>query len=276
MMTEDGKSSPEFLDILYSYANEEDEEIRVPQNKRPSCSRCSRPITVCLCPYLPEKPVAIETNVYILQHPLEESRNLTTVPILCECLPTDKVQIIKGKKFSLRRFPKVAELMKSPNTLLLYPDSEAEDIEVIPQAPGGQPYNLVLLDGTWGQAKGMFLHNEVFSWPKKVKLNHSTKSKFVIRTQPNDMSLSTLESTAVALAALERRPEIVDILSRPLEALCDFQLQHGACKHDSKVYKIENGLWNKTLKKKYLKKFEKDGQTVNSLIDSSNSIEPSS
>lgn len=40
MMTEDGKSSPEFLDILYSYANEEDEEIRVPQNKRPSCSRC--------------------------------------------------------------------------------------------------------------------------------------------------------------------------------------------------------------------------------------------
>lgn len=58
--------------------------------------------------------------------------------------------------------------MKSPNTLLLYPDSEAEDIEAIPQAPGGQPYNLVLLDGTWGQAKGMFLHNEVFSWPKKV------------------------------------------------------------------------------------------------------------
>lgn len=40
MTTEDGKSSPEFLDILYSYANEEDEEIRVPQNKRPSCSRC--------------------------------------------------------------------------------------------------------------------------------------------------------------------------------------------------------------------------------------------
>lgn len=63
--------------------------------------------------------------------------------------------------------------MKSPNTLLLYPGSEAEDIEAIPQAPGSQPYNLVLLDGTWGQAKGMFLHNEVFSWPKKVTISKS-------------------------------------------------------------------------------------------------------
>lgn len=31
----------------------------------------SRPVAVCLCPYFPEKPVAIDTNVYILQHPLE-------------------------------------------------------------------------------------------------------------------------------------------------------------------------------------------------------------
>ncbi|XP_062582453.1 tRNA-uridine aminocarboxypropyltransferase 2-like [Saccostrea cucullata] len=258
-VSEDGKTSPEFLDILYSFANEDNNEKDSLISRRPVCPRCCRPVAVCLCPYLPESPVSIETNVFILQHPLEESRNLATVPILCECLPSEKVQIIKGKKFSPRRHPKVAEILKSSNTLLLFPDSEAADIETIPPAPDGQPYNLVLLDGTWGQAKGMFLHNEVFSWPKKIKLNHSCKSKFVIRTQPNDMSLSTLESTAIALAALERKPDIVDILTRPLEALCDFQIQHGACKHDSKVFKIENGLWNKTLKKKYLKKLEKDG-----------------
>lgn len=49
------------------------------------------------------------TLKFILKHLFfqitsKESRNLTTVPILCECLPTDKVQIIKGKKFSLRRY----------------------------------------------------------------------------------------------------------------------------------------------------------------------------
>ncbi|XP_061173204.1 tRNA-uridine aminocarboxypropyltransferase 2-like [Saccostrea echinata] len=268
-VSEDGKTSPEFLDILYSFANEDDKEKDTAINRRPVCSRCCRPVAVCLCPYLPESPVSIETNVFILQHPLEESRNLATVPILCECLPSEKVQIIKGKKFSPRRYPKVAEILRSSNTLLLFPDSEAADIEAIPPAPDGQPYNLVLLDGTWGQAKGMFLHNEVFSWPKKIKLNHSCKSKFVIRTQPNDMSLSTLESTAIALAALERKPDIVNILTRPLEALCDFQIQHGACKHDSKVFKIENGLWNKTLKKKYLKKLEQDGTLGSSQIPNS-------
>jgi hypothetical protein len=35
------------------------------------------------------------------------------------------------------------------------------------------------------------------------------------------------------------------------------------------VYKIENGLWHKTLKKKYLKKLEKDGSLGHSLISNS-------
>ena len=66
------------------------------------------------------------------------------------------------------RFPGLAELLRRPDTLLLYPGAEAVDIEAIPPAEEGHPYNLILLDGTWGQAKSMFLHNEVFSWPKKV------------------------------------------------------------------------------------------------------------
>lgn len=47
--------------------------------------------------------IEIYTETPFFQIIFKESRNLTTVPILCECLPTDKVQIIKGKKFSLRR-----------------------------------------------------------------------------------------------------------------------------------------------------------------------------
>lgn len=58
--------------------------------------------------------------------------------------------------------------MKIFNIFLLYLDFEVEDIEVIFQVLGGQLYNLVLLDGIWGQVKGMFFYNEVFFWFKKV------------------------------------------------------------------------------------------------------------
>ena len=56
--------------------------------------------------------------------------------------------------------------MKSPNTLLLYPGPDAIDIEDI--VTDGQTYNLVLLDGTWAQAKGMYLQNPVMKLPRKV------------------------------------------------------------------------------------------------------------
>ena len=53
-----------------------------------------------------------------------------------------------------------------PNTLLLYPDTDAVDIRELPPLEAG--YNLVLLDGTWTQAKGMYLHNPLLHVPKKV------------------------------------------------------------------------------------------------------------
>ena len=34
-------------------------------------------------------------------------------------------------------------------------------------------------------------------------------------------------------------------LVRPLRALCDFQLEHGAVKHHSKEYLVQNGLYKK-------------------------------
>ncbi|XP_060068908.1 tRNA-uridine aminocarboxypropyltransferase 2-like [Ylistrum balloti] len=241
---------------LLGFCNYFVEDEKAEQERRSMCSRCSRPITVCWCPYLPKERLDVKTNIYILQHPYETSRRLKTAPMLYQGLVPGKCHIIVGKKFSEHRYPQVNEILKAPNTLLLYPGEDAMDIQDLPHHH--HSYNLVMLDGTWAQAKNLYSANKILSYPRKVQINNNPISKYVIRTQPTDTALSTLESAAVAISILEKRPEIFEMLTRPLEALCNFQMKFGAVQHQSKTYKIENGLWNKPLSKKFLKKREQE------------------
>ncbi|ESO94592.1 hypothetical protein LOTGIDRAFT_118026, partial [Lottia gigantea] len=218
---------------------------------------CRRPIKVCWCPYLPNEPIAIETNLYILQHPYEETRCLRTAPMLVRSLPSHKCHLIQGKKYPRSKFPDLEGVINAPNTLLLFPGPDAVNIENISNDLSTQ-YNLIVIDGTWQQAKGIYHQNPVLHIPKKVQVHFTGRSKYSIRTQPNDHSLSTLESVALALSTLEEKPEIADILTRPLEALVKFQLDHGAKAQESRDYKIKNGLWTKRLPKSVLKKREKE------------------
>uniref|UniRef100_A0A8D2CWK3 tRNA-uridine aminocarboxypropyltransferase n=1 Tax=Sciurus vulgaris TaxID=55149 RepID=A0A8D2CWK3_SCIVU len=133
-----------------------------PAERRPECSRCSRPQKVCLCPFLPVHPLHISTHLYIIQHPAE------------------------------------------------------------------------------------------------VQLKTSVSSQYVIRMQPTNTCLSTLECAAVALSILEKNSHIQETLLRPLQALCSFQLQHGAQIRLSKEYLLKNGLYPKPMprNKRKLRKME--------------------
>lgn len=241
---------------LTEFCNYPIEDEVVESERRSMCSRCGRPITVCWCPYLPKERLDVKTNIYILQHPYETSRRLKTAPMLCQGLVPGKCRIFVGKKFSEHRYPEVNEILKAANTLLLYPGDDATDIQNLPLQY--HTYNLVILDGTWAQAKNIYCANKILSYPRKVQINDNPISKYVIRTQPTDSALSTLESAAVAISVLENRPDIFEILTKPLEAMCDFQMKFGAVQHQSKTYKIENGLWNKPLSKKFLKRKEQE------------------
>uniref|UniRef100_A0A2K6TT70 tRNA-uridine aminocarboxypropyltransferase n=1 Tax=Saimiri boliviensis boliviensis TaxID=39432 RepID=A0A2K6TT70_SAIBB len=133
-----------------------------PAERRPECSRCSRPQKVCLCPFLPAHPLPISTHLYIIQHPAE------------------------------------------------------------------------------------------------VQLETSISSQYVIRMQPTNRCLSTLECAAVALSILEKNNYIQETLLRPLQALCSFQLQHGAQIRLSKEHLLKNGLYPKPMpkNKRKLRKME--------------------
>lgn len=124
---------------------------------------------------------------------------------------------------------------------------------------GTAGYNVILIDGTWSQAKDIFLRNSMLHLPKQVQLSRTLSSQYVIRTQPTNICLSTLECAALTLSTLEQKEYIQEVLLRPLKALCSFQLQHGAQVHHSKEHLLRNGLYDKPMpkNKRKIKRMEK-------------------
>ncbi|XP_042643895.1 tRNA-uridine aminocarboxypropyltransferase 2 isoform X1 [Tyto alba] len=216
--------------------------------RRPECGSCSRPQKVCLCPFLPIHPLKVSTCLYIIQHPAEESRVLRTVPLLAACLPPDKCKILVGRRFSEDRYPELAAVCRNPSTLILYPGAEATNLEDV-AVMSSSPSVIIIIDGTWSQAKDIFYKNSLFRLPKQVQLKTNISSQYVIRTQPTNTCLSTLECAAVALTIIEKNESIQETILRPLQALCSFQLQHGAQIHHSKEHLLKNGLYDKPMPK---------------------------
>lgn len=90
----------------------------------------------------------------------------------------------------------------------------AVDVRSVPPIPvghHGRPSALIILDGTWAQARGMYSHNPQLQQLTQVQLSAETVSEYVIRTQPTQFSLSTLECVAHALAWFEQDPTIVEV-----------------------------------------------------------------
>lgn len=210
-----------------------------PPEKRDMCVRCKRPLSVCLCAHFPRKFLQISSTVHVLQHPREESRLLTTVPLLEVCLPPEKLVIRRGRRFYENNWPDLHKLLNKPTTLLLYPGPTAENIKTLEKPPPGQHYDIIVLDGTWRQAKDIFTNNPFLCQARQVQLEHDHISEYVIRTQPNSKSLCTIEAIALSLSLLEDNDEIAEALIRPLRALCKIQLDHGAVVHFNKDHEDE-------------------------------------
>lgn len=143
-------------------------------------------------------------------------------------------------------------------TLLLYPTRDAVPIDEIDVSEG--PFNIVLLDGTWPQAKAIFTRSPVLQKLRQVKLVGSLTSHYVIRTQPTTGCLSTLETAASALSTLEGDPSITEQLVQPLIELCKFQLDNGAVHHHSREFLIKTRTYPKQVGRRLTKLLKQNDQ----------------
>lgn len=94
-------------------------------------------------------------------------------------------------------------------TVLLYPGPDAinlSEVETKDKLPGGgeKPLQLVVLDGTWPCAKKMMKLTKSLHGLPRVSFATTRKSEFIIKQQPDELCLSTIESIHQVILEFQR------------------------------------------------------------------------
>ena len=184
---------------------------------RVRCLRCRRPEIVCYCAALPTLPT--QTRVVILQHPRERDMPIGTARMATLCLPNSELRV--GIDWSTDAVLARALADPARPAILLYPGPDAKDVLTDP--PVG-PVTLVVVDGTWSQAKVVVRDNPVLQALPRYAFSAPAPSQYRIRKEPRAEYVSTIEALMYVLGALEGRPEAMSALIAPLNAMVDAQI----------------------------------------------------
>ncbi len=183
---------------------------------------------MCLCSSL--RRLAPRTKVVILQHPRESGVAINTARLAA--LQLEGAELHVGIK--LDDAPGLRQLLQDPARppLLLYPGEDALDLAE--HAPAG-PSTLLVLDGTWWQAKKLFQSNPELAALPRYALSPQSPSRYRIRREPALHCISTIEAIADALTLLEPGGFQREALLGPFDAMVEHQLhyvrEHHSARH---------------------------------------------
>jgi DTW domain-containing protein YfiP len=197
----------------------------------PDCPRCGKPLPLCVCDAV--TPLQSKLQLVILQHPQEQDRLLGTArlaalhfdnavlkiglswPSLSKILgrtvdPADWAILYLGSS-------KVADLDTDADVVVLDRKGVPE-----PQQRGilRELEGVVVLDGTWSQAKALWWRNPWMLKCRRIILGPAQPSLYgKLRKEPRRDGLSTIEAAAMLLARLEKRPDIEEAMLASFSAL---------------------------------------------------------
>ena len=198
----------------------------------PVCPHCQKPLPLCVCDSI--TPIKSRISLLILQHPQEQDRALGTArltalhfkdavlkiglswPSLAKALgrpvddPSRWAVLYLGSA-------KVADLDTDSEIVAINRKGEAEEHQrgILRDIEG-----IVLLDGTWSQAKALWWRNAWMLKCQRVILGPKHPSRYgKLRREPRGDGLSTIESAAMLLSAIEKRPDIAETLHASFERM---------------------------------------------------------
>jgi DTW domain-containing protein len=198
----------------------------------PDCPHCRKPLPLCVCEDV--KPIKNRLAVLILQHPQEQDRTLGTArltamhfanavlkiglswPSLSKALGRPVADPSRWAVLYLGS-AKVADLDTAAEVVAINRKGEVEENQrAILRGIEG----IVLLDGTWSQAKALWWRNAWMLKCQRVILGPERPSRYgKLRREPRRDGLSTIEAAAMILASLEGRPDIADTLNTSFAAM---------------------------------------------------------
>jgi DTW domain-containing protein len=184
---------------------------------RAVCRTCLRPESVCYCTFVPR--LETRTRVEILQHPRERDVPINTARIAKLCLPASDLHV--GVSWSELPF---AHDTSRP-AVLLYPGPGAIDIE---REPPQGPVTLVVVDGTWWQARKIVRTSPALTALPRYAFRPPTASDYRIRKEPRDDYVSTVEALVQVLGVLEGDAARFAEMLVPFRAMVDAQISYAS------------------------------------------------
>lgn len=196
---------------------------------REMCYRCHWPKALCWCPSL--EPMATRTHFVFLMHPKEfKQEKAGTGRLTHLCLPNST--LCMGVEFDGHET--VQSLLADPanHPVLLYPGRDALNLSEAggTAAPGladfraalpGRRLVVFLLDATWSGARKMLRLSPSLQRLPRIMFTPTAPSRYLIKQQPQEGCLSTLEATHELLGVLARLG--LDEYRRPDQLLGIFQ-----------------------------------------------------
>jgi len=198
----------------------------------PDCPHCQKPMPLCVCASI--KPIENRLGVLILQHPQEQDRALGTARLTAMHFAKAVLKIgLSWPSLSKALGRTVAD--PSRWAVLYLGSAKATDLdtteEVVAINRKGEIAEsqrailrgiegVVLLDGTWSQAKALWWRNAWMLKCQRVILAPTRPSRYgKLRREPRRDGLSTIEAAAMLLGSLEKRPDITDTLNNSFERM---------------------------------------------------------
>jgi DTW domain-containing protein YfiP len=207
--------------------------VRGETSARPLCRGCGRALVAwvpaaesadasrvavagaCFCDRITVLPT--RTRILLLQHPREQRVAIGTARMAQLALPNSRLRV--GLDFA--EDPEVlAVLAQSHATYVLFPGPDASPIEQLPRDRG---ISLVVLDGTWWQARKLLKLNPAIAGLPRVAFLPYKPSAYVIRREPADFCVSTIEALAAVLTVLEPEGDRFGRLLDPFYAMVERQ-----------------------------------------------------